>query len=1582
MGKTCSPVYYDTDGKLSKAYYDNLRLGEDVAQREYLRAMAPLLNTRFQQGAVDNKAANWDDFVKQARTHQGVDNDWTVKPKEWKAVNQGQKSPSQMVSKDFPDSKFEEILLNRKRREIVLEIFDTDTELRNKYYEKYKADPARLHDKSTYWKLENDFAPEFIELINKRADDFYTANPTVMGKQVKEFRKENDAVRDGGTKIHHMIEEYLKQRTEWIANNEGKTLDPTAIITETFIQGGKDFGKKDHDEFKPFLEEIEQFLLGINFGKSFNYEVELPLVSDRLGMRGTADLVVQDENGFIHVFDWKTKRRNAAGSSKVDLFNTQAFGRVNDGKGPFGNLYQNAKTSAEVQTSIYKLILEETFGENKVATANVVYIDTDLDSKNNVTNPKINRTINLQARRSNLVNYFKGLNNPIDINKHLNTSAVKEIRGVIQNLSGVANFDEFSDPDKFYRQQIRRYISDPDKFIDNLGRNYFVVDGKTHYWETFGNEESMYLQLSEQYQSMGNLVNETAEKFIKYFNDGQWSGMGENILKVSTLLTGVTPETHTLERVKELPGMEQTGDDVIVAINKLDRSSKIFSISTKAPAELEANKDSKWMAKRTSVFHKHFSDAVLKSAKYDLDELLNNEEPMHRSLELALVGMQLKKMDYIDSIDTFSVGVINKSKKRIKPVSHSMQSMLPHLEVLRDIVSDKKKFPSGVDNLVKNLNDPILMNPSTYQVGAVQYLSRLLTDKLHQDLSYVTQDQNEKVTETLAAYGRGEATNKELISELISMTQMIAKSITSKDGTEVTKKDLLRNEEYIALSRATLSLMEFEFNIKFNRKELTAMNNFQTMGRVPDEAVQFMSAKIFNTETLIKKDVSKFKTQHTKVMADLQAEAEVTYLQRGLKMDTGAHFKEMFVHDDPHSLEEKQKHPDGSYMLKDASDTSLKPAQVAYINFFNNKMEETMRLSLGERDFKTVLRKGIWKKGMVPLMKQSTKTKRNDIKTSWEKMKSVYQYAVERGSKLQEREHNFDDLLLSMSGAFDYQFETSSLETRNDKLNIVDRGDGIVEAAQTDPFETNLEVILNHFVRDTYQKVHYKETIGTYHAMSAMLGLENLYNHVDNKDTQEFLDGMVKLIVFNEHKREGKWAKGLDKANKMVSFGALAFSPKQFLLEFSTMGISSISGSLAQFMRGKNAKFTGAGYASSMLMVMGDAGGKGKLGRLRVNNDTLTGAIINSFGLFSTDSEGLARDEHAMSRKDSLFQSRHGYSFLLMPHKAVTTATFIAMMKRDGVLPAISAKDGNTVYDVSLDERFAILFNNKKELKKSLLDSNGKLKDNVTKAEKEAYLLLDYNRKTMRAQGLVDENDMPTEPYTDQVLEGMKDHLMHVYGTLDKRGKLLSAATAFGRLFSKFKTWVAPKFENYWATRAPSLARGELKTKLDADGKEYVVFEPGMNEGILQTLMHLSRGIYEMSTDKDYTMKTWKTLDEGRRENLARLSADIITFSVLSMLFGQLFDDDDEDSVWRTPGGKMFKQVMENSLSDVAIWQILESTSTGSPAVAISYMQKLAVNGYQFLAITATGDVETGLSYAKKTTGVTKSLDFADWSND
>ena len=125
-------------------------------------------------------------------------------------------------------------------------------------------------------------------------------------------------------------------------------------------------------------------------------------------------------------------------------------------------------------------------------------------------------------------------------------------------------------------------------------------------------------------------------------------------------------------------------------------------------------------------------------------------------------------------------------------------------------------------------------------------------------------------------------------------------------------------------------------------------------------------------------------------------------------------------------------------------------------------------------------------------------------------------------------------------------------------------------------------------------------------------------------------------------------------------------------------------------------------------------------------------AISDFFGLLRADSEAFGTSEYLETGKlkhdtSNLWQSKWAYAMNNLPFAFVKQQSFIAELKRKGIIDALSVDSkGQLKYDISKDERFDKIFVNGK------LVSENTIKNSTDQVQKEQYASFKFLQETMQ----------------------------------------------------------------------------------------------------------------------------------------------------------------------------------------------------------------------------------------------------------
>ncbi len=315
------------------------------------------------------------------------------------------------------------------------------------------------------------------------------------------------------------------------------------------------------------------------------------------------------------------------------------------------------------------------------------------------------------------------------------------------------------------------------------------------------------------------------------------------------------------------------------------------------------------------------------------------------------------------------------------------------------------------------------------------------------------------------------------------------------------------------------------------------------------------------------------------------------------------------------------------------------------------------------------------------------------------------------------------------------------------------------------------------------------------------------------------------------------------------------------------------------------------------------------------------------------------------------------------------TQAFIAEFNRKGITKALSVdENGNLTYDATKDERFEGIFDHKGDVREDLAGN-----EDLVKKKSLYNLLVDQLAKE---EGL-DEDGKPMRPIFNSEAISMLDYSRSLFGSMDKDSHVLLQRHAIGRQLVKFKSWAASKKDNYWTAREMSNTVGYTEWVKDDEHEDggYYEFQKASMEGIIQTLgiigRDLSLALKNGSEDGRLSSakEVFTGLERRQKENLARLTSDLLLLAVLIGAMAALFDDE----YWKKGEGKMVARTLHNAAMDLNILQIMNSMSSSSPFATIGYLQRTTGALYSSVGYLATGDGDKGLERFTSITGTTKS---------
>ena len=1542
----CTIKYFDQHGNKSAAYYGNLHLGHEQALRIYLDSMKKHAYAKFQKTKMTRE-----EFIEETER---------IKKPSGNVINE---ADNVYRLDGLTLDRATEFLSRYKDPFVALEVAkkvvvrNRAKELLHKSPEKYGLTLTKVRDNK--YKLEETGALEDAYVWAYGEDYYEEMDPAELGAlETQAFKKRTKKMLDLwegktklGTQIHEVIEffieNYVNQEPDEDGGRDWEDAAAKALNSKNYSSPLTPNLKK---EYKKLLPQIRGFIDSIGGGKEMKFMTEVPIADKKMGVAGTIDLLAFDPDDNVYIFDFKTKEKG-----KEWLF---------DYNGPLRKdvpLKDNKKTDGELQTTLYREILQ-----NKgftVRSSQIVYIEGDVieDEKTGqyyYGGLDLKKLVNLTFQRAALKKLMlkKGVNIDEEREPQLN-----KLNNANQLMDNVANEKLWERTEKSIHRQVDFKMNSLE-VDEKTGAQYFFNEetGRREFFKETDTEEDKKKRLYEYYEDQDRKMTIISQNILDFFNSGkkEWKGGGKypDVAKrqALALLAGIDPKTHIVERLQDFGSYRETDvpGDVLIAIDQRDQSAKLIQLNKRDPHPLslehpEIDKKDFIKPNYTSVFSRKYSDETL-ARKYKVTTPLPATDENFKLLRMGVWALELMDSGAVSRIDVLRNGSITGyqaySGDFVTPTNIGMGAMIPHLRVLNDFTGDEKS-----EYLKELFTNEKIMNPKTYRTDFVNRIRGLIETGMTTMQHYI----HKPLLESIHEYNKNEDARMMIKSLLKAQTQL-GYSLASNSSRAA-------SEDYVFISQAILQLANIHLEVGTFTKEIGFMNKVTTTSRINSEAIRILDHKTKRVKNIINRKFKDYKVKHRKLFEAVAAEAKAN------GKDVFEWMHAMYrIDPTKRDAETDRKNVDVLYMLKDEKDPTLSPAQKEYVTFFNDMVEFGFEIALDPNKFEKVKNGKGWKRGQIPLISKMGHSKIREAEGLKAKVKESIAQGWNRNVK------NDRDTFRAINTRIEYDYVSqigSGIQNGRGRLKKLglDPNGNRYEGFDYNGLETDLSAILDNFFNDSLRESEYEETLGIYNAMNTIAFIEENENFSSTNDVRTYMDEYVKLIIFNEVKKED--SQFMDKLGKGMTFATLAFSPKQVLLESVTNLFASTNSVLQQAMMGKNKRYNLASWSKAGAMAVGNMG-QGKA--------SLVEAITDTFGLFKADSEAFGTLEHLETGKvkhdaHNLMRSKWGYHLNNIPFLVVKQQAFVAELDHKGILEALSTdEDGRMTYDVTLDKRFDKIFHGGKLVKESTI------KNSNDKEQREQYASYQFLLKSLEEEGDgISKDGLPLRPLALNETLSMIDYGRSMYGSMDSDQKVLLQQVSYGRMFLKFKNWAIAKKDNYWTRTQPSELRGEKVWYDDPSHPAggYYVWEAMDVQGIIQTVGHLASSIQDIirGRDKDFKniKEVWGGLNHMQKENLAKLAADLIMVGILTTVFGMLFDDND---FFKRGEGKMIATTVMNATSDLNMLRLTESMIDGNPIATLSFMMRTVNNVGNAVVSAATGDISKSAEYLSKNTGLTKSV--------
>jgi hypothetical protein len=1515
MKTGCETVYLDEKNNRASVYYNNLHLGHNIAYSQYLTYMKGKANT-----IVQNKTVSLDTIYHQPKNEklEGVR----------KMINDSQ---TDVMSDGKIHTIAEDIVYRMKAKELIM------------------SSPAS-YDYTT--SQANSIIIDDIKIqINAKAIDdakkFYLSEPEALKASIDTVKYNWSFHTDAGINIDKYVTSFLESYNKALLQSAEEPslkhlldeLDLSKIATDKAKETMRENVLTVFKALKSFVDSR-----GL---KNYEFIPQFRISNEQLQMQGIMDLVIHDrDNNRAIVIDYKFKEKG-----KEFLFNSNALGKMT---GPFKTLFNNKKTQAELQLSGYKLLLEKA----GLPTNNIDIYVLPLIGKPIKENGKITGYESIDPPKFEPLTYQRSL-----IGKYLKAKRKIDIDETIVEENGKHNSTKELLLD-LTNGKIQPITYDMDHDIDYILRNGVIVDattGKEYFRNTFTEKKEFFtsddiddrkVQLKEYLKNKAEDKDKLANNLISFFYEKEWPGDANNkftkakTLQAKQILEGLDSKDFTLQQIKNLYGFENYDPNILVAINSKTGEARLINASN------EINKVIRFGDKRTSIFGKYMEDNTIASI-YKLTGLESNSNNF-KLIELAITALKLKQRNYISTVESLFVGTINGNANQNVPSVSSMSDIIPQLKIINDISGDNLN-----SEFKEILSDSSLDSGSNKIDCLKEFIKQISISSSYIPLK--SSDFKDKIKASYDLYLNEEINKHEFLARLNEAQKIMYASLKP---TIVANNPLLlaKNKEYSLLCDAILSVAEFSIDPGALTRKRQMKDSFNLYGNHDNPVMQQVYVMDQTAQQEVTRRFEHFYAEHNKLVKALKEDYNKRNPNKSTSI-TSVDQHEIFADLYVQNPNVEAKDFNNAYKLKSSTDPTLTKAQKDYINFFNEKIKSGFALSLSSEQIEKFDEN--WELGTVPIISASSENRMSRAVNAGEKFKVWGNTLKYQGVK--QAKDVVNSLFYEIDSKFATQLSTDSgaqgSNHRRSKLGIDNEGKKI-DSEKTPLIETNLEHILHRFMLENLMDVAYQSTFAVYNALQVKLLLEQDEHYKPTADLSAAVDRYIKLMIFDEYADDGKFGEGLDMAKNIATKAVMGLSIKQFLMETgqNTLGSMSLSinatiakmfGSTDAFVKNPASIATAAAF-TTFDSTRNDEKAK------------ITLAITKEFKLFDSDTGSVKSKDYQATKKDAIFQSKWLMFLNSVPYRNAITQSFFVKMADDGILGAYSQKDGLAIYTPSKDTRFSEIFEKDGSLKKSV--SSEKALDQMAYYES---LRKDLNNE----YDGIKEDGLINRPYSAKEMVVIKDYLMKAYGSMGKNGKIELQEHAVGRALLMYKSWLPAKIGNYWSTGAFKESKGRRVRVENPDNPNdfYYEFQAQWDEGILQTLNHVY--IQVVAAYKEENGNILKGLSSKRynmhqKANMRKLISDLLVLAamILAILTAKNM------GVFSSKQGKYFLKIANNSVADLNMLSIMNSTITNSPFALYGFVTRTMSSLVSAVHYGINEDFDEAIAEGSKITGATNFL--------
>jgi hypothetical protein len=510
-------------------------------------------------------------------------------------------------------------------------------------------------------------------------------------------------------------------------------------------------------------------------------------------------------------------------------------------------------------------------------------------------------------------------------------------------------------------------------------------------------------------------------------------------------------------------------------------------------------------------------------------------------------------------------------------------------------------------------------------------------------------------------------------------------------------------------------------------------------------------------------------------------------------------------------------------------------------------------------------------------------------------------------------------------------------------LNLEKRAERI-DTSSNGEFETDLELVLATYMMSHHKEIEVNKNLPIINAIQTSIMMNEIYGFNASPNVIKLQKDYLATTIFGKSMLAGESAAAakVTQGIQQVTSGAMMWiNPLTGATDF----FSGLFGNVVRLMANKynDHSFGLTDYMKAHALFAGTVNEN----KTSFKHVGFCDAINEMYGLADMDVQRAAHEVIAGSGSLAHFKSRYAYWFNKFPGYFNRMVLFLSRGINEGVIDvdatghltknsAYQMIDSHLVYNEKLDKRFSLYTNNK--------DMQDSRQTDEYKKQKALYIAIKQDLE-QEPNGLKSDGSL-ARAYSNRQKDSIKSFADEVHGSYDKIDKTNFQKMAFGRMFMQFKGWLTAKKNRWYTETHINEQRGNFELAKDNDGnlihndagEPVYTWKGKVTEGITQSILAMA---HELNANKFNVIKSWDTMNKSQRENFMFLLSDTLVFGLMSLIVGSFMNSQTKKE---HPGEYELLNSLHNSSRDFFIGSTISAVSGDKNPVALASWSTKVLN--------------------------------------